>query len=95
MAFKAILAAGALLLGSGNLSAYNESETLWKEAYTGHFSLVHKMTLVRPEKTLEDSIMKNFIMAYVYYRLGDEKNALKMFESIDTFLEHTLIQSEQ
>ena len=61
---------------------------MWAEAYKGNFSIVHKLMLTREVCGVSDEVMNQFIMAYVYYRMGDEDKIEPIIEGIDAYLEH-------
>lgn len=80
---------------SGGLYA-NDAERdtmMWEEAYKGNFSLVHKLVLSRPVDSHHDQILNQFVMAYVYYRMGKFEKIDAMFEGVDKYIEHYLINT--
>jgi hypothetical protein len=62
-------------------------ELMWAEAYKGNFSIVHKLLLTRLPRGFNDEMASQFIMAYVYYRMGKPEEILPIFEGIDSCIE--------
>ena len=91
MMFRAILVACAITGGR----AAQEPDTIWREAYSGNFSLVHKLALNRPVNSVDDAMLNNFIMAYTYYRIGDRNSLLLIMQSIDRYIEQSLIEAKR
>ncbi len=83
----------ALFCCSASLFATNTNrdEIMWEQAYKGNFSIVHKLMLTRQSYDINDEIMNQFVMAYVYYRMEQFRNVEAIFEGIDSYLEHKFI----
>ena len=77
----------AFLGNCGYSHESNNDENIWGTAFYGDFSLAHKQMLNRPQDTLNDVILNQFIMAYVQHRMGNDKEVLKTFQNIDCYLE--------
>jgi hypothetical protein len=62
-------------------------ELMWKSAYDGNFSLTYRLALTRCSETLNDALIDQFAIAYLYYRLGNEKEMKAIFKGVDSFIE--------
>lgn len=91
MKFKMFLLLVIFCFG-GNLFACDceRDEVMWAEAYKGNFSLVHKMALTREVEGPSDEITNQFVMAYVYYRMGHLEQIDAIFKGVDRYIEHKL-----
>jgi hypothetical protein len=72
-----------------NLCRYEktaEDLSIWEYAYKGDYNLTHKKLLMREQNTMEHLYINHMIMAYLYYRRGDEESMKSMFRSIDRFI---------
>lgn len=65
-------------------------EMMWAEAYQGNYSLVHKMALTRQVEGINDEIINQFVMAYLYYRMGHLEQIDPIFKAIDRYLENRI-----
>ena len=74
--------------GSAYASDLEKDKILWKNAYEGNFSIVHKLALTREGKNLNDELLNQFVMAYSYYRMGNFEEVEAIFKGIDCYLEH-------
>jgi|GEM_PF-5596723 len=63
-------------------------ETMWKSAYNGDFSLVHKLVLNRKSLNMNDDMLSQFAMAYVHYRLNQKEDVELIFKGVDSYLEY-------
>lgn len=84
MWFKAILPMLAICVTG---FAEDSTEAIWREAYFGNISLVHKLMLSQPEVTVEDHVTKLFIMLYAHYRNDDLGRASGYLYHINKYLE--------
>jgi len=91
MKFKTFLLI-AIFCFTGSLFATSSERdgVMWAEAYNGNFSLVHKLMLSRQPRGTNDEIMNQFIMAYVFYRMGNMEQIEPIFKGIDSYLEHKI-----
>ncbi len=76
-----------------SLLAENASrdELMWKSAYEADFCLTYRMAITRPVATFNDELMNKFVMAYVYYRMGNQVEMKSVFKGIDSYIENVLI----
>ena len=65
-------------------------EMMWECAYRGEYSLVHKMHLARPCETVNDEMTNQFVMAYVYYRMGKYEELDAIFQGIDRYFDNKI-----
>jgi len=63
-------------------------DVMWESAYNGDFSLVHKLVLDRECLDINDDMLSQFAMAYLYYRLGQKEDVELIFKGIDSYLQH-------
>lgn len=61
---------------------------LWKMLYQGNSSLAHKLVLTRKTTTSNDEIMSQFMMAYLFYRSGQNQEIVPIFKGIDSYIEY-------
>ena len=92
----------SLFLASFSLLAFPlfscESEgdaVIWKNAYRGNFSIVHKLVASRDTESINDELMNQFMMAYVYYRMGQNEEIERIFKGIDSYIELVLMINEK
>lgn len=57
---------------------------IWKYAYQGDYNLTHKSLLLRDNYTMDEILSDNLIMAYFYYRTGDQEGVESIFRGIDS-----------
>jgi hypothetical protein len=67
-------------------------EIMWRNAYYGNFSLVHKMALTRKTSNISDEMVNQFVMAYVCYKSGKFDEIDAIFKGVDSYIEHHLIK---
>jgi hypothetical protein len=70
-------------------------KTMWTSAYHGDFSLVHKMALAREVEDVNDAIINQFVMAYVYYKREEYHQVDRIFKEMDNYIEHFFIPEEK
>lgn len=63
---------------------------MWKNAYLGDFSIVHKLMLTREKQSFNDGLLDQFVMAYVNYRLANSEQIENIFKGVDAYLEYHL-----
>ena len=81
----------------GSLSAKDieRDELMWQRAYKGEFSIVHKLAITREVEDINDELLNQFIMAYVYYKMDKCEEIEPIFKGIDRYIEHVLIPKEE
>jgi hypothetical protein len=79
----------------GCLFSYDNQldDLMWAEAYKGNFSIVHKLMLSRRADCIGDDMMNQFIMAYVYYRMGHLEKIDVLFKGVDNYFERVVVQN--
>ena len=80
-----------LFLSSALFADNYRDELMWREAYKGNFSIVHKLALSRKADGISDEILNQFVIGYVYYRMHEYEQLQPIFKGIDDYLEHMLI----
>ncbi len=64
---------------------------LWQMLYAGEFTLPWKMVLCRDNKSTNDELLGQFMMAYLYYRQGGPDKMHKVeniFKGVDSYVRH-------
>lgn len=92
MKFKTFLLLCIFCFGGALFACDNkQDEMMWAEAYKGNFSIVHKLMLSREIDGTSDEIMNQFVMAYVYYRMGHLEQIDPIFKGVDIYIEHKML----
>lgn len=82
---RIFLCAVFLLVGMGTVKlCASERLDIWKYAYQGDYNLTHKSLLLRDNHTMDEILSDNLIMAYFYYRTGDQEGVESIFRGIDS-----------
>ena len=73
-----------------SLSAQEISEPqLWNVLSSGNFSLGHKMVLTRPSSSTNDEILSQFMMAYLYFKMGKSvEEIVDVIRGVDYYVGH-------
>jgi hypothetical protein len=70
-------------------------KSMWVSAYNGNFSLVHKMILMREREEINDKILNQFALAYVYYRACRYDEIEAIFKCVDGCIERSLLEKNK
>lgn len=70
-------------------------QMMWAEAYQGNYSLVHKMALTRQVENINDEVINQLIMAYLYYRMGHYDQIYPIFNGMDRYFESRIAAQEE
>ena len=70
-------------------------ELMWQRAYKGEFSIVHKLAITREIEDINDELLNQFIMAYVYYKMDKYEEIEPIFKGIDRYIEHVLLPNDK
>jgi hypothetical protein len=82
---------------SGCLFAHDSKrdEMMWAETYKGEFSIVHKLAITREIEDINDELLNQFVMAYVYYKMDKFEDIEPIFKGIDRYIDHVLMPKEK
>lgn len=64
---------------------------IWKFAYEGDYVNTHREMLIRESRGVEDVLLKNFSLAYLFYRRGEMNKLKEILSHIDHIISEEFI----
>lgn len=61
---------------------------MWESAYRGDVSLVHRLVLSRECTNINDDMISQFAMVYLYHRLGRDEDLETVLKGVDAYIEY-------
>jgi hypothetical protein len=68
---------------------------MWRMAHNGEFAIVHKLAIMREVEDVNDKLLSQFVMAYLYYKMERFDEIEVIFNGIDHYIQHALILKER
>lgn len=91
MSLKTILSILLTCLSTFAIGNAEKDLSIWEHAYFRQFSIATDLALGKLNENFESSLLSQFAIVYLFYKIGNEEDVFSMLDSIDKYIEDNLI----